>query len=139
MAKFEMELPNDLIKQFEELEGNTTEMLGEMTKAGAEVVMNNVKANAPSSLRDSNIMQCLKMTKTYKTPSDDGINNKVAFYGYFINHRGVETPAPLVLNIFEYGSDSRGIAKKPFFRKSFKKTDIERAMLEVQKKYIKGD
>ena len=38
MAGFSAELPNELIKSFQELETNTEEMLGEMTKAGAEVV-----------------------------------------------------------------------------------------------------
>jgi hypothetical protein len=38
----------------------------------------------------------------------------------------------------EYGT-SRGEAKKPFLRKSFKKKEIEQAMMQVQNKYIKGD
>jgi hypothetical protein len=80
-------------------------------------------------------MKCLKITKTYKTPTDEGINTKVAFYGYFINSKGKEVPAPLVVNVFEYGQS--GKKKKPFIRKSFNKKDIEKAMLEVQEKYIK--
>ena len=83
MARFQMELPNDLIKEFEKLEKNTEQMMGEMTKAGAEVVMANVKKNIPSSFLDSDIMNCLKLTRVYKTPSDDGINTKIGFYGYF--------------------------------------------------------
>ena len=134
MAKFDEELPNDLIKQFEELGVNTEEMLGEMTKAGAEMVYKNILNNIPESFIGSNIMKCLKITKTYKTPSDDGINNKIAFYGYFKNKRGVETPAPLVCNVFEYGSSKH--KKKPFFRKSFKKSEIEQEMLKVQEKYL---
>jgi hypothetical protein len=38
----------------------------------------------------------------------------------------------------EYGT-SRGEEKKPFFRKSFSKKEIEQAMMEVQDRYIKGD
>lgn len=137
MARFQMELPNDLIKEFEKLEKNTEQMMGEMTKAGAEIVMANVKKNIPSSFLDSDIMNCLKLTRVYKTPSDDGINTKIGFYGYFKNHLGVKTPAPLVVNVFEHGSSK--VSKKPFFRKSFKKSQIEKAMLETQKQYIKED
>lgn len=137
MARFQMELPNDLIKEFEKLEKNTEQMLGEMTKAGAEVVMTNVKKNIPSSFLNSDIMNCLKLTRVYKTPSDNGINTKIGFYGYFKNHLGIKTPAPLVVNVFEHGSSK--MSKQPFFRKSFKKKDIEKAMLETQKKYIKED
>lgn len=134
MAKFNLELPNDLIKQFEKIEKNSEKMIGDMTKAGAEVVYNNVKANVPKSWENSQIMDCLKVTKVYKTPTDDGINTKIAFYGYFINKQGERVPAPLVANVTEYGESKR--KKRPFFRKSFKKKDIEEAMIKVQKKYI---
>ena len=137
MARFQMELPNDLIKEFEKLEKNTEQMMGEMTKAGAEVVMANVKKNIPASFLDSDIMNCLKLTKVYKTPSDGGINTKIGFYGYFKNHLGIKTPAPLVVNVFEHGSSK--FSKQPFFRKSFKKAQVEKAMLEIQKQYIKED
>lgn len=136
MAKFELELPNDILKDFEKIYGNTDKIFGAMTKAGAEEVEKNVKANVPESFKKSKIMKCLKVTKTYKTKTDDGINNKVAFYGYFINHNGVKTPAPLVANVFEYGSSK--VTKKPFMRKSFKKKQIEKAMLEAQKKASGG-
>lgn len=131
-----MELPDDLIKIFSSIEKNTDKMLGEMTKAGAEVVVNNVKANLPEGLKDlpsSNIT----LTKTYKTPSDDGINTKVVISGYFTNKNGKRTPAPLVANMFEYGSSKREYPKQPFFRKSFRKAQIEKAMLDVQDKYLK--
>lgn len=134
MARFDVELPNDLIKQFENLDKNTEEMMGRMTQAGAGVVKQNVLSNIPKSLRKSNIMKCLKTTRIYKTPSDDGINTKVAFYGYFKNKRGIETPAPLVANIFEHGTST--VQKQPFMRKSFKKTEIEKAMLKAQERYI---
>lgn len=136
MAHFEMELPNEIINQFTRIYGDVDDILGAMTKAGAEVVMNNVKTNAPDSLKKSKIMDCLKMTKTYKTPSDDGINNKVGFYGYFENEDGKKTPAPLVVNVFEYGSTK--FQKKPFFRKSFRKEQIEDAMLKAMEKESGG-
>lgn len=135
MARFEMELPTDLIDIFSTLEQNEKKMLQDMTKAGAKVVLNNIKANVPSSFHGSNIMKCLKTTKTYETPSDDGINTKVAFYGYFINKDGKRVPAPLVCNVFEFGRSNR--QKRPFLRKSFNASEIEKAMLQVQKKYIR--
>lgn len=135
MAKFELELPTELLSVFSTLEQNENKMLKEMTKAGAKVVLKNIKSNVPSSFHGSNIMKCLKVTRSYETPSDDGVNTKVAFYGYFINEQGRRVPAPLVCNVFEYGRSD--FNKRPFLRKSFKESEIEKAMLEVQKKYIK--
>lgn len=136
MAKFEMQLPDDIIKDFQKIYNNSDEIFGKMVQAGAEVVYNNIKANAPSSVKSSDMINCLKITKVYKTPSDDGINDKVGFYGYFINKNGKTTPAPLVANVFEYGSTK--VQKKPFFRKSFRKAQIEKAMLKVQKEVSGG-
>lgn len=136
MAQFEMQLPKEILNDFKKIYDNSDEIFGKMTKAGAEVVMNNIKSNVPASFKDSNIMKCLKITKTYKTPTDDGINTKVGFYGYFMNHNGVKTPAPLVANVFEYGRSD--FTKKPFLRKSFQKQKIEKAMLDEQKKASGG-
>ena len=99
MARFKAELPNDIIKEFEKVEKNTDKMLKEMTEAGAKVVLSNIKSSVPASWYGSNIMKCLKVTKTYKTPSDDGVNTKIAFYGYFINRNKERIPAPLVANV----------------------------------------
>lgn len=136
MADFKAELPNDIIKQLGSLEKNTDKMLGEMTEAGAKVVLQNIKAQLPSSFYSSDIIKCLKITKTYKTPSDDGVNTKVAFYGYFIDKDGRKKPAPLVANVYEYGRSGAQFPKKPFLRRSFKKDQIEKAMKAVQEKYI---
>ena len=135
MAKFQSELPNDLIKVFEGLETDCDKIFGEMCKSGAEVVFDNVKSNMSKAFKSTRSLEKgLKITKVYKTPSDDGINVHIGFYGY--NDEGV--PIPLIAQAREYGT-SRGEAKKPFFRKSFKKKDIEDAMQKVQDKYIKGD
>lgn len=135
MAKFQNELPYELMKVFEDLETNCDEMFGEMCKAGATVVYNNVQSNMAKVFKSTKSLdKGLKITKVYKTPSDDGINVKVGFYGY--NEDGV--PIPLIAQAREYGTSS-GEAKKPFFRRSFKKKDIEQAMQTVQDKYIKGD
>ena len=136
MARFEMKLPSDIMKDIQFIEKNSDRIFGEMTKAGAEVVIKNVRTNIPRSFANSDIMNCLKITKIYKTPSDGGINTKVIFTGYFINENGVRTPAPLVANVFEYGSSK--FTKRPFFRKSFKKAQIEQAMLKAQKEYSRG-
>ena len=151
MAKFELQLPTDIINDIEFINDNSKEIFGEMTKAGAEVVYNNARASVPKGLRNNaSFMQCLKKSRIYETPSDDGINTKVLIAGYFTAKHGKKTvvlPAPLVANAFEYGTSQRStkagfnrgkITKHPFFRKSFKKGQIEQAMLNAQKQYSKG-
>ncbi len=133
MARFEMQLPTEIIKDFEKVHSNADKIFGEMTEAGAAVVHKNIIANVPDSIRKSEMMKCLKITKTYKTPSDDGINTKVGFYGYFKNEDGKIVPAPLVANVYEYGRSTSPFPKHPFLRKSFKKGEIEQAMLKAQK------
>ena len=136
MAKFVMELPKEIMKDIEYINKNSDKIFGEMTQAGAEATVRNVKTNIPKGFANSDIMNCLKITRVYKTPSDDGINTKVAFYGYFTNKNGVKTPAPLVANVYEYGSSK--FTKRPFFRRSFNKAQIEQAMLQAQKQFSKG-
>lgn len=136
MASFDAEMPAELLKLFDELGADTHKMLGEMTQAGAEAVLANVKANVPASFRGSDIMNCLHITRVYRTPSDGGVNTKVAFYGYFENKAGEVVPAELVCNVMEYGRSKAPVQKHPFMRKSFRKSDIEAAMLKVQDKYI---
>ena len=134
MAGFNVELPNELIKSFQELEANTEEMLSDMTRAGAEVVYKQVKSNMKSSFKSTKSLEKgLKITKSYRTPSDDGINTKVGFYGY--DEDGI--PIPLKALAREYGT-SRGEKKKPFFRKAFRQESaITNAMKKAQEKYIK--
>ena len=136
MARFKEELPNELIKEFEKLDKDTHKMLEEMTEAGAKVVLANIKSSVPKSWYSSGIMKCLKVTRPYKTPSDDGVNTKIAFYGYFINRNKERIPAPLVANVTEYGRSNSPYPKKPFLRRAFKKSEIEKAMQAVQDKYI---
>ena len=143
MAKFSAELPNDLLKVFEGLETDAPEMMGEMCKAGATVVYNKVCNNLKKSFsRTETLLKGLKITKVYNSPSDDGINVHIGFYGYDktkvskANPKGV--PIPLIALAREYGTSS-GEQKKPFFRKSFSKKEIEQAMLEVQNRYIKDE
>lgn len=133
MARFEMQLPDEIMKDFKKIYDNSDEIFGAMTRAGAEVAMKNIKANVPDSIKTSDMMHCLRITKVYKTPSDDGINTKVGFYGYFKNKNGQIVAAPLVANVFEYGRSSSPFPKQPFMRKSFRKAQIEKAMLKAQK------
>jgi len=136
MAGFNIELPNELIKNFNDIANNSEKMFGEMTQAGAEIVYKNVKANMKSSFKDTRSLEKgLKITKVYKTKSDDGINTKVGFYGY----KDDGTPIPLIALAREFGT-SKGEKKKPFFRKSFNnKEEITNAMLKVQEEYIKNE
>ena len=136
MAVFEYRLPEEVIKDLEKIYKDADKIFGGMTKAGAEVTLKNVKSNVPASWRKSKIMNNIGITDVYKTPTDGGINTKVIISGYFINHLGVKTPAPLVANVFEYGRSN--FPKKPFFRKSFRKAEIERAMIKAQKELSGG-
>lgn len=138
MANFVGGLPTDLIKKFEQLEIDTNKMLSDMVKAGADVVRNNVNGKMPRELKKV-VDSGAKVSKVYKTPTDDGINQQVVISGYFVNRWKQVTPAPLVANLFEYGRSGASYPKKSFFRASFNQTQIEQAMLKEQEKYIKGD
>lgn len=138
MARFSLEIPTDVIKDIQKVEKNADKIFGEMTKAGAKVVETRIRENIPNSVKKSEMMKCLKVTDTYKTPSDDGINTKVAFYGYFKDKDGRIKPAPLVANVFEYGRSTSEFPKQPFMRKSFKKKEIEEAMMRTQKELSGG-
>lgn len=152
MARFMMQLPEDVMKDFKKLGDNYEKIFGAMTKAGAEVAANNVRASVPLS----ELASCVKLSKTYKTPSDDGINTKVYFSGYLpfkgnrttFSRRGraggsVYTttkgiPAGFLAQIYEYGRSNRPFPKKPFFRRAFRAGEIERAMLKAQKEASGG-
>lgn len=136
MAAFVGGLPDDLIKMFTDLEKDTEQMISDMVTAGAAVVEANVNAKMPRDFKKVLNGNNVKITKVYKTPSDDGINCQVMITGYFINRHKQVTPAPLVANIFEYGRSGAPYPKQPFFRASFNESQIEQAMLDAQKKYI---
>lgn len=138
MAKFTADIDDSVLKDISYIDKQFDHIFGGMTKAGAEVVYKNVIANLPESLRSSGFSSHVKLSRVYKTPSDDGINTKVMITGYFINKDGRKTPAPLVANMFEYGSSKKNYPKQPFFRKSFKKSQIMKAMEEEQKKLSGG-
>lgn len=138
MAKLVVDIDDSVLKDISYIDKQFDHIFGGMTKAGAEVVYKNVISALPESLRSSGFSSHVKLSKVYKTPSDDGINTKVMITGYFINKDGRKTPAPLVANMFEYGSDKRKYPKHLFFRKSFKKSQIMKAMEEAQKSLSGG-
>ena len=131
MAKLVLDIDDSVLKDISYIDKQFDNIFGGMTKAGAEVVYKNVISALPGSLRSSGFAKNVKLSKVYKTPSDDGINTKVMITGYFINKDGRKTPAPL-------GSSKKNYPKQPFFRKSFKKSQIMKAMEEEQKKLSGG-
>lgn len=139
MAKFVGGTTKELLQQFQKLGVDCEEMLKEMVVAGASVAQDQMTVKMPIGLREALTSENIVLTKPYITPSDDGVNCQVMVTGYFQNRYGKKTPAPLVANMFEYGSTSKKYPKASFLRQSFPKKKIEEAMLKVQGKYIKGD
>ena len=152
-----MELPTEIIKQFESLEKASEETFGKMTKAGVEVGLKNIKKNMGSVFSGSTRAKMeagLKITKTYKT-GDGTIGNFVGFYGYipfsdpnrkvfrrkggngdyYETDKGV--PREFLANLYEYGSNEKGISGSGFIKKSQKRKEIEQAMQDVLDKEIK--
>lgn len=138
MAKFTANIDDSVLKDISYIDKQFDHIFGGMTKAGAEVVYKNVISSLPEALKSSGFTKNVKLSRVYKTPSDDGINTKVMITGYFKNKEGKKIPAPLVANMFEYGSDKKNYPKQPFFRKSFKKSQIMKAMEEEQKNLSGG-
>lgn len=153
MARFDVMLPDKELKEMRELYNNTDEIIGGMTKAGAKVALNNMKNNAPSS----DIASHIKLSKTYKTPSDGGINTKVYISGYLpfsdpnrkiFTRRGANgklysttkgVPVAFLAQLYEYGrQNGNPFPKKPFMRNAFRRSEIEKAMLKAQKELSGG-
>ena len=152
MARLKLELPTDLIKQFETLEKSSDDIMGKATKAGAEVVYKNIKNNMGSVFKGSTKSKMeagLKITRTYKSPKKETIGNFVGFYGYipfsdprrkYFSRKGANgttykttkgVPREFLANLYEYGSNEKNITGSRFIKKSQKPKDIERAMQEV--------
>ena len=156
MAGFKAILPDDIMNDFKKVGDHTEEIMEAMTRAGAEVAEKNLKASAPSELAPY-----VKTSKTYRTPSDGGINTKVYFSGYlpfkgnrttfvrrgrknskvYTTRKGI--PADFLANIFEYGRSGSPFPKKPFMRKSFREQEINEAMKKEKeeqcRKWISDD
>ena len=140
MASFNAELPNELIKEFQELDLGATDMMEKMTRAGANVVFDEVKKNLPKAFKKTdNLEKALIITKTYRNAKEE-IATKVGFYGYDTTRKTKQypngTPIPLIILAREYGSSS-GEKKIPILRPAFRKNKaIESAMLKVQDSYL---
>lgn len=152
MAKFQAELPTEVIKDMNTLAKDLESILSGMTKAGAEYVAGKVKATVPHP----DLANHVKVSRSYKTPSDGGINTKVYFSGYipfkpprttfsrrgkaggsvYVTKKGI--PAEFLANVYEHGRSNAPFPKKPFFRKAFKDATIEEVMLEEQRKLSGG-
>lgn len=154
MARFEDDFTNDLIHQFQDLEVNVEKMMGEMTQAGAEVVEKNIRKNLSGTFGGSTASKMgkgLKITKTYRTPSDDGIGNFVGFYGYipfsdkkrkYFSRKGAGgttyktdkgVPRDFLAQLYEYGSSN--FVGTRFIKKATNKKEIEEAMFKIQDEY----
>lgn len=134
MARFQVDIDNGMLKAMEKMERGAPKIMEEMVSAGADVVERNVRSNMRASFKSTRSLERgLIRTRVFKTPSDDGIAVKVGFAGY--DSTGV--PIPLIAGAREKGT-KRGEAKKPFFRKSFNKAQINSAMQKVEPKLYEG-
>lgn len=141
MARFSQEIPSDVLKELADRDRDTPKMMGQMVEAGGNIVIANVRSNLSRSFESTrSLLQGLKLTRVYKTPSDGGTNVKVGFYGYSRTRKSKKypqgVPIPLIASAREYGTSS-GETAKPFFRRSFRKGEIDGAMQKVHDRYIK--
>ena len=147
MAHFEVILPNEVIREFEKIYGNSREIIGAMTRAGVEAVRQQVEKTLPNP----KLKEHLHVSGTYRTPSDGGINTKVYLSGYFPFRGNRKTfsfgaysytkgvPVPFICNLYEYGRSDGKFPQHQFMRPAFgKKSLIEKAMLDAQKKASGG-
>lgn len=152
MAKFIMSYPDDVIKDLRYMYENAEEIFGGMTRAGAETALGAMIDGCPNE----DLKRYAKLTRTYKTPTDGGINTKAMFIGYlpfsdpnrkyfsrkggngetYYTSKGV--PADFLANLYEYGRSNAPWPKHPFVRKAFNRKRIEKAMLEAQKRLSRG-
>lgn len=152
MAKFIFQYPDEIIKDLRYIYDNAEEIFGGMTRAGAETARSAMIEGCPNDA----LKNYCKLTRTYKTPSDGGINTKAMFTGYlpfkdpnrkyfsrkggngmtYYTSKGV--PADFLANLYEYGRSNAPWPKHPFVRKAFNKKKIEKAMLAEQKRLSRG-
>lgn len=84
MARYEMKLPDEIMKDIEKIHKDAPQMFEKMTHAGAEVAYNNILRNMKGSFKDTKMLEGhLKITKPYRTYQGHNVNTKVAFYGYY--------------------------------------------------------
>ena len=142
MARFKADV-NDLLKDFQELERRTPEMIDKMLDRAGDVAKEKIERGAKKAFKNpAKVLGGLKKTKTYST-KDGSRNIHVGFFGYVPGSKPTKrhpkgTPIPLIAMAREYGT-SRGEQKNPFIRPAFNQQAMKNAMLKVQKEYIPED
>lgn len=166
MAKFEAQLPTEILREIETVERNALDIFKGMTKAGAQYAVENMKANAAKAFRGgvgAKVAAKAKVTKPYITRKNE-ITTKAAFYGYieksdgkafYMSQKGKKfgpypgIPVPLLCNLAEFGASSARMPgpfrrywngnKHPIKRPAFSNSKgIEAAMLKAQKQLSGG-
>ncbi len=166
MAKFEMLAPTEILNEIQTVERKSLDIFKGMTKAGAKVAAEAMKANAAKAFKGgtgAKVAAKVKVTKPYVTKKDE-ITTKAAFYGYiaksdgkpfYMSQRGKKTgpypgiPVPLLCNLAEFGASSASMPgpfrrywngqKHPIKRPAFSNTaGIADAMLKAQKELSGG-
>lgn len=143
MARFSGDLEQGIIKNMEKMQGGSKAVMRRMVEAGADVALRNMRSNMRGSFKTTrSLEEGLGKTRVYDTPSDDGIAVKVGFRGYSSKHRtgkfkSTGVPVPLIASARDRGS-RRGERARPFFRKSFNKSEITAAMKAVEPKLWEG-
>lgn len=151
MAQFKMELPTQIIDDCQWIEENTYRIFGGMTRIGAETALGTMLASCPNK----DLVPYGRITKTYKTPSDGGINTKAGFWGYlpfsnpnrkyftrranggvYSTDKGV--PVDFLVKLYEYGRSTAPFPKHPFVRKAFSPSKITKAMYQAQSDLSRG-
>lgn len=146
MAKFEAELPYELMRDIERLaNGGAEKMVSEMLDNAADKVERNIRRRAYRVFKNpATVLKGLTKTKVYTVhrgdPEREARAVKVGFIGYVPGSPKTArypkgTPIPLIAMAREYGT-SNGEAKKPFVRPSFNQNEIEAAFSEVEEKYL---
>lgn len=151
VAQFKMELPTQIIDDCQWIEENTYRIFGGMTRIGAETALGTMLASCPNK----DLVPYGRITKTYKTPSDGGINTKAGFWGYlpfsnpnrkyftrranggvYSTDKGV--PVDFLVKLYEYGRSTAPFPKHPFVRKAFSPSKITKAMYQAQSDLSRG-
>lgn len=143
IAKYVKTVPDDVLRDLQELDETSESIFKAMVSAGAADALQRVYARLPKGIYNSRMRKNLMITKAYWTPSDEGYNCRVAFYGYFRNRDKRLYPAPLVANMFEYGSKrGRKYPRQSFmvqaFAPSLIDTDLERAWIRLTRGKYEG-
>ena len=161
MAKFVAALPTEVLKDVDFLQNNCIDIFKGMTKAGAQVAAQNMKAGALRAFKGDTAAKMntkLKVTKSYETKKGE-ITTAARYYGYIARKDGSRVkikgnfypgvPIPLLGNLVEFGVKSSRMPqqfkeywdgqKHPFVRPAFSDTrGISEAMLQTQKELSKG-